>query len=104
MSYTGIRLRLSIPAGPILDADSDHLYYIARFSGTAPGEWYEIIPGREMPFVGAGDLKVEIMAVTLTGALSDADDSGDGDESEDKPESDLDHCGCPCSNCSGCLG
>lgn len=73
MSHTGIRLRISIPAGPILDADSDQLYFISRMSEDGFG-WHEIIPGREMPFIGAGDLKVEIMPVMLTDYVPDDDD------------------------------
>jgi hypothetical protein len=97
MSHLGIRLRISVPAGVLLDADSDYLHYISRYSGYGE-DWYDIIGGRDMSLTIAPDLKVEIKAVTL------AEYVPDDDESEDKPESDLDHCGCPCSNCSGCLG
>jgi hypothetical protein len=74
--HIGIRLRISIPAGPILDADSDRLHYIAMYGNREPCRpdclpgcdrhgWYELIPGREMPFTGAGDLKVEMRPVIL---------------------------------------
>jgi hypothetical protein len=78
-THTGIQLRISVPAGPILDADSDRLHWIAKLGGTGapvgctpaclPGcqehGWYEIIPGCEMPFIGAGVVRVEMRPVDL---------------------------------------
>ncbi len=33
MSHHGIRLRIGTPDGPILDLDSDALYFVAMFGG-----------------------------------------------------------------------
>jgi hypothetical protein len=87
-THPGIELRMSIPAGSILDADSDRLNFLVKPGGAGrasncppaclPGcrehGWYEIIPGRDMPFTGAGDLKVEIRPVELPDYVPEMED------------------------------
>jgi hypothetical protein len=86
--HPGIRLRISVPSGPLVEADSQHLYYVAKFGGEQsvctpaclPGcdshGWMCLIPGSEANFMTwAGDfgwvgdqdvkLRVEIKPVLL---------------------------------------
>lgn len=79
-THIGIQLRISIPgAGPILEASSDHLYYIARYGG-APEPcrpdclpdckkhgWFDVLGGPDMRFVQADNpgLSIEIRPVNL---------------------------------------
>jgi hypothetical protein len=96
VSHTGIRLRLSIPAGVIYDCDSDMAYYHAKY-GRLEGNWCgpACLPGctehgwedLTAGFVGSG-LKVEIKAVELS-EIVDADEA---DEDNDMPLGDWDIC------------
>jgi hypothetical protein len=47
-THPGIRLRISVPAGPLVDADSDHLYYVARFGGTGTACVPGCLPGCDL--------------------------------------------------------
>jgi hypothetical protein len=77
LTHPGIRLRISVPAGAIVDADSDCLHFMARIGGYTlcnpgclPGcddhEWLELI----QETAGDNRMRVEIKAVNLidTGA------------------------------------
>lgn len=80
LGHTGIRLRIRTPHGPLVEADSDHLYWIAKYGGIIesrceitclPGctehGWYELFPGEGMGYAGSRDLVVEMMPVRLSG-------------------------------------
>jgi len=87
--HPGIRLRISNISGELVDADSDHLYYSAKFGNPVPcgpdclqscdkHGWLELIPGAgEMTYLYDADmplpgrLKIEVKPVILTGWLPD---------------------------------
>lgn len=63
MTHPGIRIRVSTPAGVVLEGDSDFLHYAARWShGIAGGTWHEVlrhlVDGKQL-------IKVELMPVDL---------------------------------------
>lgn len=50
----GIELRIRTPAGDLIRATSEHLYFVAKYGGAADADgWFPLIPGPpDMPFVG----------------------------------------------------
>lgn len=93
MTHIGIRLRITCPAGDLVDLDSDHLHLAARLAGLDTEGWRELFPGDGMGYLsvnGPRDLVITVQPVELP------DDYPD-DEDEDGT------CTCTCSNCSGCL-
>lgn len=93
--HIGIELRVRCPAGVLVLADSDRLYYIARFgSHSSPAHgftclpdcrihgWYEMFPGTDMTYVGS-DLIIEMRPVRL------ADPPPDPGEEEERCNKDF---------------
>ena len=39
----GIRLRISTPDGPLVDATSEQLYLIAKYGGAGADGWYDLL-------------------------------------------------------------
>jgi hypothetical protein len=81
-THPGIQVRISIPAGPILEGDSDHLHWLAKYRGVDPCPpsclpscrehgWSEIIPGQEMPLRSTEGLRIEIRPVDLPDYVPD---------------------------------
>lgn len=83
--HPGIRIRVSVPNGAILDTDSSHLHYSAMFAGPAacdidclPGcdrhGWLNLVPGSPADSIGVpipgGEysrvpMKIEIKPIML---------------------------------------
>lgn len=42
MKHPGIELRVSLPSGPLVEANSDQLYWIAKYGGAGEG-WYDLL-------------------------------------------------------------
>lgn len=75
--HTGIELRVDAPAGNLILANSDHLYYIARYGrGTSvmSGDWSEIFPGTGMSYNGSRDLVISIRPVLLSDSFGENDE------------------------------
>jgi len=60
-THEGIRLRISVPEGPLIDADSDQLYYLAKFGGCDDGGWTDLLR------FGEPAIRLEIKALRLPG-------------------------------------
>lgn len=78
MSHPGIRLRVTTPAGVVLEGDSDFLHYAAAWAhGIAEGEWQKVIEhGQD----GVPLLVIELMPVTLEDTIVPDDLSALGDD------------------------
>lgn len=74
----GIRLRISGPAGPLVDATSEHLYYVAKFGevstcgfsclpGCSDHGWVDLMPAT----LGNPVLRFEIKPVTFAVPLDE---------------------------------
>ena len=82
-THIGIRIRVSNCNGELLEADSDHLYWTACYSGQVTPctpacppfcdrhGWLELIPGQDLPYRYPDDmpvparLKIEVKPVLL---------------------------------------
>lgn len=42
-SFPGVVLRVSIPSGALVQIDSQHLHWVARYAGSSIGEWHEVL-------------------------------------------------------------
>lgn len=66
MGHPGIRLRVSMPAGVVLEGDSDFLYYAASWTyGVPDNEWHKVIEHQQD---GVALLTIELMPVMLEDA------------------------------------
>jgi hypothetical protein len=57
--HPGIILRIRIPGGTIMQANSMHMHWQAKYGAPGPGEWHEVIRTVD-------GLVVEAQAVMLT--------------------------------------
>ncbi len=98
--HRGIRLRISVPAGRLFQADSDMIHFLAVINhdpAAAQGNpllnggpaWHEILRTSD-------GLVIETQPAMLPDEIPDEIPGG-----EDNPGG---HCDCPCASCSGCTG
>lgn len=82
--HPGIELRITTPAGVVVQCDSDFAHYSTTFRGVPPGQWYTLVEhfeghpvldegqGADLPLVGGAPLvslvKVELRAIELEDA------------------------------------
>lgn len=79
--HIGIRLRIDSPAGPLLDVDSDHLYFVAKWGnpcgpacsfaclpGCTKHGWTNVFPGDNIVYAGS-DLTICVLPVILGGTI-----------------------------------
>jgi hypothetical protein len=83
--HPGIRLQIVCPAGPLVDANSDHLYFVAKYGGRATEcyiscppncrehGWYELFPGEGMTYQNSREIQVWIRPERLTDTHEDRD-------------------------------
>ena len=85
LTYPGIRLRISVPSGVIVDVDSEHLHYSAKYGnagegcepGCLPGcdkhGWLDLIAGGGMGTTefSTVPLKIEVKPIRLSPQADD---------------------------------
>lgn len=76
MSHIGIELRISIPAGVIMQADSDRLHLQAKLSRPNGEGWAEVLKTVD-------GLVIESRAVELPDKYQDYEDYEDDEDDED---------------------
>lgn len=73
MSHRGLVLRVSIPAGPLMQADSVTMHLQALLSGAQVGGWHELIRTTD-------GLVIEVSPVLLDDLPPDDEDQDDDED------------------------
>ena len=71
--HPGIEVRVSLPAGVVIQGDSDWLHFQAIFGGKAIGEWFPVLAELDAGGRQAGAV-IELRAVELDDPAEAPDD------------------------------